>query len=133
MKYLLILLFVCVSLASNAQGNPGKSMNEPNFYVNGDQDTRMAGEYLQKYSRQFYLGTGLMAGGYAISLASIYSESAGLITVGGLAILGGFVVQVLSHRHIGKAGELLERSAIAGRVQIQGSPAGLGMGLAYRF
>lgn len=133
MKYLLLLLFVCLSLISQAQVNPGKNLNEPNFYANGDQNTKMAGEYLQKYSRQFYVGTGLMAGGYAITLASIYSESSGAATVGGLVILGGFVVQVLSHRHIGRAGELLERSAISQRIQIQESPAGLGMGLAYRF
>lgn len=93
----------------------------------------MAGELLQKHSRQYYLGTGLMAAGYVISLTSLYSESTGLVTVGGLAILGGFVVQVLSHRHIGRAGKLLERSTLSEHIQIQGSPAGLGMGLAYRF
>lgn len=93
----------------------------------------MAGEYLQRHSRQYYLGTGLMAGGYVIALASVSSESAGLATIGGLAILGGFVVQVLSHRHIGRAGELLERSTLSERIQIQGSPVGPGMGLAYRF
>lgn len=133
MKYLLLFLFLGLSMMSYAQGNPGKNLNEPNFYVSGDQNTRLAGEYLQKYSRQFYIGTGLMASGYVIALASVYSENTGVATVGGLAILGGFVVQVLSHRHIGRAGELLERSAISQRIQIHGSSAGLGMGLAYRF
>lgn len=133
MKYLLTLLFACASLAANAQANPGRSINEPSFYVNDEQDTKMAGELLQKHSRQYYLGTGLMAAGYVISLTSLYSESTGLVTVGGLAILGGFVVQVLSHRHIGRAGKLLERSTLSEHIQIQGSPAGLGMGLAYRF
>lgn len=93
----------------------------------------MAGEYLQKYSRQYYLGTGLMVGGMLISAASVNTYSSGLATAGGLLVLGGFVVQVLSHRHIGRAGELLEQSSISQNFKIQASPEGLGLGLAYRF
>lgn len=133
MKYLLILLFLCITIAANAQGNPGRNMSEPSFYTNGDSSTRMAGEYLQKYSRQYYLGAGLMAGGYIIALAAIPSENPGLLVAGGLASVGGIVVQLLSHRHIGRAGELLQQSAISQNLKIQGSSAGMGIGLAYHF
>lgn len=105
----------------------------------------MAGEHLKKYTRQFYIGTGLMAVGYtaaSISLANALanqntggsSVNGGTgVTIGGLMLLGGAIVQVLSHRHIGKAGELLERSALSQKLELQGSPTGLGLGLAYKF
>jgi hypothetical protein len=133
MKYLLTILFLGITIAANAQGNPGRNMSEPSFYTTGDSSTRMAGEYLQKYSRQYYLGTGLMVGGYIIALAAIPGENPGLIVAGGLATVGGFVVQLLSHRHIGRAGELLQQSAISQNIKIQGSSTGLGLGLAYHF
>lgn len=148
MKTLFLLLTFCLlSLSSYAQTREGRQANEATYYQERtDTDIRMAGEHLQKYSRQFYIGTGLMVAGYtvaSISLAnaiatqstsggSTVSGGAG-ITIGALMLAGGAVVQLLSHRHIGKAGKLLEQSTLGHNLQLQSSPTGLGLGLAYRF
>lgn len=142
----LFLTFSIFSLSCFAQSKPQRQINEPNYYQEGSsQGIRMAGQHLKKYTRQFYLGTGLMAVGYtaaSISLANAVanqntnggSVSGGAgVTIGGLMLLSGAIVQVLSHRHIGKAGELLERSALNQNLELQGSQTGVGLGLAYKF
>jgi hypothetical protein len=148
MKNLFLLLTCCLlSLSTYAQTREGRQVNKATHYQErSDNDVRMAGEHLQKYSRQFYIGTGLMVAGYtvaSISLAnavvnqnnsggSTVNGGAG-ITIGAFMLIGGAVVQLLSHRHIGKAGKLLEQSVLSHNLRLQSSPAGLGFGLAYRF
>ena len=147
MKYLLLLLTVSIcSLSTFAQSGPKRQINEPNYYQDSNSpNVQMAGKYLKKYTRQFYIGTGIMAAGYLvtyISFANAINQTtnggsnvtggAGA-TVGGLMLIGGAVVQLLSHRNIGKAGEMLEQSVLTHKLQLQGSPAGVGLGLAYRF
>ncbi len=148
MKNFLLLLTLCIlSLSTFAQSNPGRKINEGSYYQeSNNSNIRMAGERLQQYSRQFYLGTGLMVAGYTVTTISLanavvtqnnnggstVSGGAG-ITVGALMLLGGAVVQLLSHRHIGKAGKLLEQEALSANFQFQGSSAGVGLGLAYQF
>lgn len=145
MKHLLFsfsLLFI--SLFSLAQTNPGNQLQEPNYYQDGlnNEALREAGAALRKYTRQYYIGTGIMIGGYTlITLSAVTAastngtagyENAGLATVGFLATVGGTVLQIISHRHIGKAGRLLERASMSS-LHIQPSSTGIGLGLAYRF
>ena len=144
MKYLLLSLsFFFISHASFAQINPGNQMSEPAYYQGGnDTNIREAGIALQKYTKQYYLGTGLMAGGYVLVAAAAItaaaapggtgSENVGLATVGSITFLAGLIVQVLSHRHIGRAGQLLERGAM-GSLKVQPASSGMGLGLAYSF
>jgi hypothetical protein len=148
MKNLFLLLTCCLlSFSSYAQTREGRQVNEATHYQErSDNDVRMAGEHLQKYSRQFYIGTGLMVAGYTVASISLanavvnqntsggntVSGGAG-ITIGAFMLIGGAVVQLLSHRHIGKAGKLLEQSTLSHNLQLQSSPTGLGLGLAYRF
>lgn len=146
MKAFFPLLLLCsLSMAAFSQ-SPGRQINEPAYYQQEDSESlRLAGEYLKKHSRQFYIGTGLMVAGYTVTYISLSSAlnnqstngntasiGAG-ITFGSLMVIGGTVIQILSHRHIGKAGEMLERSTLSHNLRLQGSPAGLGLGLAYRF
>lgn len=145
MKYLFLFLALCtISVSSIAQVNTERRDTEPDYYQEaGSENIQMAGKHLKKYTQQFYIGTGLMVAGYTVtslSLASAVANSgsgtvsggAG-ITIGSLMLLGGAVVQILSHRHIGKAGRLLEQSNLGQGLQLQGSTDGLGIGLAYRF
>lgn len=146
MKTLAPLLLLCIlSIAAYSQST-GRQINESIYYQQEDNESlRLAGEHLKKHSRQFYVGTGLMVAGYTIAYISLanavnhqntngstVSLGAG-VTLGSLMILGGSVIQILSHRHIGKAGEMLEQSTLSHNLRLQGSPAGLGLGLAYRF
>lgn len=100
----------------------------------------MAGEQLQKYTRRYYIGLAMISGGHIIAMASALASlnnqqtapPSGIL-IGSLAATGGFVLQILSHRHIGKAGRFLKESTLGQNLHLQGSPEGLGIGLAYRF
>ena len=139
MKVLFLTISFCLfCLALYAQNNDDPRRTEPGYYKEIDsevnpKDIRRAGEYLKRYTKQYYLGLTIIGGGYIAAVASVNSDSEELATVAGLAILGGIVVQFISHRHIGKAGDMLERSTLSKRFQIKGSSAGTGLALAYSF
>ncbi|MEQ8471252.1 MAG: hypothetical protein RIC35_08700 [Marinoscillum sp.] len=68
-----------------------------------------AGVALKKFSKQYFAGVGVMAGGYAITILSLSNggddRSAALL--GSVAVLAGGVLTIISHANIGKAGEQL--------------------------
>lgn len=139
MKYLLFTLSLfLISFAAKSQTNPASQLKEPNYYQDINSEAlKEAGTHLRKYTREYYLGTGLMAGGYILVFSAAMSsmggtENIGLATVGALTTSAGLLLQILSHRHIGKAGQILERSA-QNSLHIQPSSSGIGLGLAYRF
>jgi|GEM_PF-1633570 len=105
---ILLLIAVFITTQLQAQQRPG---NNAQFE---------AGTYLKKFSKQYFTGIGLMAGGYFLAIvgtaASVNStngtststsNSGGIILVGSLAALGGTILTIVSHRNIGKAGEQL--------------------------
>lgn len=139
MKYcFLTLTLLLVTLVSMAQTNPGNKMTEPSFYQESNNDAlRQAGAALRKHTRQYYIGTGIVVGGLTLSTAAAVAsingaENGGLATVGSLATIAGMVIQIISHRHIGNAGKILERASMSS-FQVQPSSTGVGMGLAYHF
>lgn len=139
MKYcLLTLTLLLVTLVSMAQTNPGNKMTEPSFYQESNNDAlRHAGAALRQHTRQYYLGTGILVGGLTLTTAAAIAsiggaDNTGLATVGSLATIAGMVIQIISHRHIGNAGRILERASMSS-LQIQPGPTGIGMGLAYHF
>ena len=84
-----------------------------------------------KYARNYYIGMGLMGGGYIISFAALAGENYGLATIGSLMVITGFVYQIESHSHIGKAGRILRNSNIPKLSSI--TPASSGIGVAFNF
>lgn len=149
MKTLLLCLpLLIISLYTKAQRNPGEKMNEPSFYEEKDlsreelkmEPIQLAGEHLQKYTREYYIGLAMIGGGYTLAgasaVSSFYNRQAGPsagILVGSLIATGGLVIQFISHRHIGKAGRLLKESTLSENIRFQGSTEGLGIGLASCF
>ena len=139
MKILLLTIAIAFAFFQvRAQDNRDWRRTEPGYYKEdaGSEvnisDIKRAGEYLRKHSKQYYLGLAIMGGGYVAVLASLNSDSPELATLGSIAILGGIVVQIISHRQIGKAGYMLERSTLS-RLKVKGASEGIGIGLAYNF
>lgn len=130
------LSFLFISFASMAQGNPGTTMKEPSYYQdNNPIALREAGRSLQKFTTQFYIGTGIMVGGTiltSISTVDINNPNQSMATVGAIMVVAGTVVQLISFKHVGKAGRLLENGALS-NLKIQGSSSSMGLGLAYHF
>lgn len=144
MKFIILTtLLFSLSFIAKSQDTPQEEIDNDAYYYQEnrneekvkEQYIRQAGQYLQKHSKQYYLGLGIMAGGYVLTIASIGSENVGLATIGSLAVLGGFIVQIVSHKQIGKAGEMLERSTrpLSGRFEVIDSSESIGIGLAYNF
>lgn len=144
MKFIILTsLLFSLSFIAKSQETPQEEIDNDAYYYQEnkndekvkEQYIRQAGQYLQKHSKQYYLGLGIMGGGYVLTIAAINSENVGLATIGSLAVLGGLVIQIISHKQIGKAGDMLERStrSLSERFEIIDSSEGMGLGLAYKF
>ena len=66
-----------------------------------------AGKLLKNFSRQYYIGYGFVAVGYAVAIVGAYNNNDGAVTAGGLLVLGGLVATLASFAKIGRAGEQL--------------------------
>lgn len=137
MKIILYTLsFLLISFASVAQSNPGTTMREPNYYQdNNPLALREAGRSLQKFTTQFYIGTGIMIGGTvltSLSTVDTNNPNQSMAAVGAIMVVAGTVVQLISFKHVGKAGRLLENGTLS-NLKVQGSSSGMGLGLAYHF
>ena len=137
MKIILCTLsFFLICFASVAQSNPGNTMREPNYYQdNNPLAVREAGRSLQKFTTQFYIGTGIQIGGTVLASLSnvdMNNPNQSMAAVGAIMMVAGTVVQLISFKHVGKAGRLLENGTLS-NLKIQGSSSGMGLGLAYNF
>lgn len=136
MKHLFFtLLLLLISFSSFAQDKPAEKPTAPEIQPESKEDAlKQAGVALQKHTRQYYLGAGIMMGGVVIITASglTAGDNAGLVTFGIITALTGTVLQVISHRHIGRAGEILENASLSS-LRLQPASSGMGLGLAYHF
>lgn len=136
MKYLFFSIFLLlISFFSFAQDRPAEKATATEIkQENKEEALRQAGAAFRKHTKQYYLGAGIMMGGVVIITASglTASDNAGLVTFGIITALTGTVLQVISHRHIGRAGEILENASLSS-LRIQPASSGMGLGLAYHF
>ena len=72
-----------------------------------------AGEELNKYTNNFYIGAGLQIGGAALIGAGAAGQITPAIYLGGLIMLIGTGVELISHNHIHFAGMELQAAGLA--------------------
>lgn len=136
MKHLFFSIFLLlISFFSLAQDKPAGQTTDPVIQKETQNDAlKEAGAAFRKHTRQYYVGTGIMMGGIVVITASglTANDNTGLVTFGILTALTGTVLQVISHRHIGRAGEILENASLSS-LRIQPASSGTGLALAYHF
>lgn len=136
MKHLFFSIFLLlISFISFAQDRPAEKATGTEIKQESKEEAlRQAGAAFRKHTRQYYLGAGIMMGGVVIITASglTANDNPGLVTFGIITALTGTVLQVISHRHIGRAGEILENASLSS-LRLQPASSGMGLGLAYHF
>lgn len=86
------------------------------------EEYKSPGDELIKFKNHYYTGYGLMFGGFAVASTSLFisdnDTKIAMTTIGGAISLIGFIVNLESISHVGKAGLLLNENGIGVKIKL---------------
>ena len=80
---------------------------------------RSAGDELQLFSKNYYIGSAISLGGGILMVAGAGKPDVGMVTAGGVICVIGFIETLSSVGHVKRAGLLLNKNGIGIKIPIK--------------